>query len=129
MGKRIEDIVLDGGPDKFAEGDQLTICEGEPTTYEQANSDKGTGAGKVLARATLAGGDFTQGAGTPSGRQIKVAAKTSMPITQNGNGDHVAICKTADTAFFGATTAPSQAMSSGGTAQTAAFKWTIPDPT
>lgn len=131
MGKSVADSVLDAAWAVVAGCDSMSVCETEPTTKEQADSIKGVGAGKSLAKVTMVGGDFTIADGDTSGRKQTVAAKSGLTIDATGNGDHVALYITTDANGDPpryVTTAPTQALSVGGTVDVGTWKMEILDP-
>jgi len=90
MGKYVNDAVLDAALDKIATTDQLVICEGQPTTYAEATTDKGSG-GNALGEIPVDSGDFTKSDGDVSGRKVTVAQQASIPVDVSGAWDHVAL--------------------------------------
>lgn len=90
-------------------GNKMTVCEGEPTTYEHANSPKGTGTGKALADVALAGGDYTLDDDV-SGRKVTIAEKADVLIDISGTANHVAIVDTVTEKLLYVTTCTEQAL-------------------
>ena len=131
MARFLNDNVLDDGLDTLkSEVDSVTgeivICEGTPTTYEHANSDKGTGDGKVLARKvnptlTIADGDG-------DGRKCTISAEPGLTIDISGTADHIALTDGVDTLWL-VTPGDGQALVAGGTVDIPAFVITVRDPT
>lgn len=68
----------------------LVLCEGQPTTFAEANLAKGSG-GLRLAAASMAPADFVGPAdGNTSGRKIETVQKTGATVDAVGNGNHIA---------------------------------------
>jgi len=62
----------------------MTACSAAPANYAGI-------AAVALATATVAGGDFTVGAGDVSGRKVTVAAKSGVTIDSSGTATHVVL--------------------------------------
>lgn len=130
MARLAADDVLDDGLDAMkaavdAVAGEMTICEGAPTTFEHADSNKGTATGKVLARVVnpkLTIADDT------SGRKVTISAETGITIDVSGTADHIALTNGTDKLWF-ATTCTSQALVAGGTVDVPAWKINVQDPT
>jgi hypothetical protein len=102
---------------------RMTLCNAEPTTYTQAN------ATFALANVTMASGDFTgPAAGDVSGRKITTAAKSAVPVTTTGTGNHVALLDVAGSKLLYVTTTTPQGVSSGGTVDKGSWKIEIQAP-
>lgn len=82
-----------------------------------------------LAKGSLSGGDFTKANGDTSGRKTTVAAKTGLSIHTTGTANHIATADDGTKALRDVTTCTSQALTSGGTVDTSAWKHEIADPT
>lgn len=130
MARLADNDVLDDGLDAMkaavdAVAGEMTICEGAPTTFEHADSNKGTATGKVLARLvnpTLTIADDT------SGRKCTISASTGITIDISGTADHIALTDGSAKLWF-ATVATSQALVAGGTVDVPAWKINVLDPT
>lgn len=130
MARLADNDVLDNGLDSMkaavdAVAGEMTICEGAPTTFEHADSNKGTATGKVLARVvnpTLTIADDT------SGRKVTISAETGITIDVSGTADHIALTDGSTKLWF-ATTCTSQALVAGGTVDVPAWKINVQDPT
>jgi hypothetical protein len=130
MARFLSDEVLDGGPDTLksevdAVAGEIVICEGTPTTYEHANSDKGTGAGKVLARKVNPTLTITDGA--VDGRKVTISEELAIDIDFSGTADHIALTDGVDTLHL-VTPGDAQALVAGGTVDIGAFVVTVRDP-
>lgn len=119
MPKLATDDMLDGGLDKVATTTLMTVCNGQPTSHADI-------AVKKLASVVMAGGDFTKGNGTPNGRQVTVAPKSSITIDFTGTADHVVLD---DGTGYVVTTADSQLLTAGGTVSIPSWTVTVSDPT
>ena len=130
MARLADNDVLDDGLDAMkaavdAVGGEMTICEGAPTTFEHADSNKGTGAGKVLARVvnpTLTIAD------DGTGRKCTITAVLGVTIDISGDADHIALTNGSDKLWF-ATTCTLQALVAAGTVDIPAWKITVKAPT
>ena len=128
MAKLVADAVLDAALQYLEDNvDFLSVCEGAPTTYEHAHSNKGTGAGKVLASSATP--TFTGPADDTSGRKTTVDEEAAMTVDVSGAADHVALCDVGSTALLYVTTATQQSLTSGNTVTVPAWKIGIGDPT
>lgn len=128
MAKLVADAVLDAALQYLEDNvDWLSVCEGAPTTYEHAHSNKGTATGKALAHGTPS---FTGPAdGGSGGRKTTVDEEAAMTVDVSGTADHVALCKTGTTELLYVTTCTSQALTAGNTVTVPAWAITIGDPT
>jgi len=120
MGKYINDAIMDAAHDEVIDNaNQIHVCATEPTTRTEAVTTNN------LASGTISSGDFTKANGDTSGRKNTVAAQTGLSITSSGTADHIAI--TDATRLLVVTTCASQALTSGGTVDIAAFDHEIAD--
>jgi len=128
MGKLVCDEVLDAALQYIEDNaDYITVCEGAPTTYEHAHSDKGTGAGKALANAVPS---FTGPAeGDANGRKTTVDEEAAMTVDFSGAADHVALCDVGNTLLMYVTTCTEQALVAANTVTIPAWDIEIADPT
>jgi hypothetical protein len=120
MAKRAGTEVLDGLLDIVAGATIMTVCSAEPTTRTEAVSTL------ALADVAMSGGDFSKGAGSPSGRKLTVAAKNAVPIDTSGTGTHVALSD--GTKLLYVTTITSQVLTAGGTVNIGSWGVTVPQP-
>jgi hypothetical protein len=128
MGKSAHDDVLDAlGNYLQTNGNKMTVCETEPTTYTEANSNKGSG-GKALADVALAGGDYALADDT-SGRKVTIAEKADVEIDVSGDADHVAIVDTVNSKLLYVTTCTQQALVAANYVTFPAWKINVQDPT
>ena len=85
MGKSCHANVLDAALQYLEDNvDWISVCEGEPTTYEHAHSDKGVATGKVLAHSVTP--TFTgpvAGDGGGSSRKTGVDEEASMTVDES----------------------------------------------
>ena len=128
MAKFVLDAVMDAALNEVInKADQLVICAGQPTTYSDATTDSGSG-GNALGEVAITSADFTGPAdGDASGRKLTVNQQTGITIDVTGTADHVAIVDDAGSRLLLVTTISSQSVSSGGTADVAAFDQEIAD--
>lgn len=125
MAKTVNDDVLDAALNYVKNnGDQLLICNAQPTTYTEAYTTYN------LARKTIAGTDYTGPAnGDVSGRKITVNAESAVSVLASGTAIYVAIGKsTATSALLYVTTCTSQVLTSGNTVNIPAWDIEILDP-
>ena len=132
MAKLVANEVLDAALQYIEDNaDWISVCEGAPTTYEHAHSNRGTGAGKALAHSVTP--TFTgPGEGDTNGRKTTVDAEPTMTVDMSsvaGGADHVALCKTGTSLLLYVTTCTPQALTAGNTVSTPAWDIEIADPT
>ncbi|PKN71203.1 MAG: hypothetical protein CVU54_01920 [Deltaproteobacteria bacterium HGW-Deltaproteobacteria-12] len=128
MAKLVADAVLDAALQYLEDNvDWISVCEGAPTTYEHAHSNKGTGAGKALAHSATP--TFTGPADDTSGRKTTVDEEAANTIDVSGTADHIALCDISASALLYVTTCTSQALTAGNTVTIPAWKISIADPT
>jgi len=119
MAKQVADAVLDAALTEIATSTRLVVCSGEPANFAGISA-------VTLASVTVDGADFTIANGTTSGRKTTVAEQASVSISASGDATHVALDD--GTSLQYVTTAPSQALTSGGTVTVAAWEIEIADP-
>lgn len=125
MAKYTDDYVLDGAATRISEGNQLRICAGQPTSFADSTT-RNLGS---IAMTTGLGTHYTLANGDVSGRKVTVAARSAISITASGTADHVAIVDTVNSRLLHVTTMPAQAVTSGNTANTAAWDAEFADVT
>ena len=128
MGKSVNNDVLDAMLDYIADnGDILTVCSTEPTTYTEAT------ATYKLADVTLTkgdgNGDYTIGEGDTSGRKLTVAEQANFDVATSGTAQHVAICDSVNSKLLYVTTCTSQALTAGNQVTVPAWDIEVADPT
>lgn len=96
-----------------------TVVDGTVTWTCRANYN--------LAQGSITGGDFTKANGDVSGRKSTLAAQTALSIHTSGTADHVATLDDTTKELRDVTTNTAQALTSGGTVDTAAFDHEIGD--
>lgn len=99
----------------------MVVTNGLPASYAAAQAGK-------LAEVAMVAGDFTLGAGSPNGRRAVVAAKSAVPVTASGSGDHVCLLDTVNSRLLHATDCPAQSLTSGGTTNIASWSFRFADP-
>jgi hypothetical protein len=130
MGKSIGNNVLDAALQHLEDnGQTFVLCDGEPTTYANATTDKPTG--NALGETTITATDFTGPAdGDTNGRKTQVNAQTAITVDVTGTLDHIAIVDDSNTALLLVTTVSnSQSVTASNTVDTTAFDVEIADPT
>lgn len=119
MAKKMTDAMIDGGLDKVATCNRITVLSAEPNSITDITTTY------KLASTSLVGGDFTKANGDVSGRKVTVGQKANVSITATGTATHVAIDDGVD---FVVTTCTPQALTSGGTVTIPSWKEEIADP-
>jgi len=129
MAKLCADAVLDTMLQYLEDNvDFISVCEGAPTTYEHAHSNKGTATGKVLASSATP--TFTgPAADGVAGRKTTVDEEAAMTVAVSGAADHVALCKTGTTTLLYVTTCTEQALTAANTVTAPAWAIKIGYPT
>ena len=129
MAKLVHDNVLDAALQYLETNvDWIAVCEGAPTTYEHAHSNKGTGTGKVLAHSATP--TFTGPAeGDASGRKTAVDEEATITIDASGDADHIALVFTGSTLLLYVTTCTLQALVAANTVTIPTWDIEIADPT
>jgi dipeptidyl aminopeptidase/acylaminoacyl peptidase len=129
MAKKVHDDVLDGAWNIIKNNcNKITVCEGEPASFAEANTAKGSG-GKALADTTATGTDFTLANGDASGRKVTVAAKDGVAVDDTGNADHIALLDTSNSRLLYVTTCTTKGLTSGDSVNIPAWDAEIADPT
>lgn len=128
MGKTVNDDALDAMLDYIADnGDKLTVCSTEPTTYTEATSTY------KLADTTLTkgegNGDYTISDGDASGRKLTVAEQANIDVDTSGDAQHIAICDSVNSKLLYVTTCTSQALTQGNQVTVPAWDIEVADPT
>ena len=119
MAKVIPDAILDAMLDA-AEGTHFAVCSAEPANYADiANVD-------LINEAIT--GSYTAAAGDTNGRKNTFPAQTGASIIASGTATHFATHNNTDTMYV-VTTVTSQALTSGGTADSNAWDHELADPT
>jgi len=129
MAKLVHDNVLDAALQYLETNvDWIAVCEGAPTTYEHAHSNKGTGTGKVLAHSATP--TFTGPAeGDASGRKTAVDEEATITVDISGDADHIALVFVGSTLLLYATTCTLQALVAANTVTIPSWDIEIADPT
>lgn len=117
MGKVIPDAIIDLMLAE-AEGTNIHVCYAEPANY--------AGIAAVMLAQQSISGSYTKANGDTSGRKNTVPAQTGVTITNSGMATHVVISNGSSTMYL-VTTCTSQALTSGGTVDIAAFDHEIAD--
>lgn len=121
MSAYIDDQVFDGGLTAFHNAaTSVYICSTQPTTFTQATSTYALG-NNTWAAGSACG---APAAGSPSGRQVTVAAITAGSITGNGTASFYGIV---DSTYLYASNSlsSSQAVTSGNAFTLASFVITL----
>ena len=131
MAKLVADAVLDAALQYLEDSvDFISVCEGAPTTYEHAHSNKGTATGKVLASsATPTFTGPSDDASSPYGRKTIVDEEANMTVDITGDADHVALVDVSLTTLLYVTTCTLQTLTAANTVTCPAWQISIGDPT
>jgi hypothetical protein len=124
MAKKCDSAYLDGAHNVLKNNViRMAVCSSEPANYAAI-------AAARLAEATMASGDFTVAAGDGGGssRKVTMAAKSGISITASGSATHVVLHDNSAIMYY-VTTCTSQALTSGNTVNTPAWKVEIAGPT
>lgn len=121
MAKAMNDAGADAALTYWTDATAMVLCSAQPTTYTEANTTY------KLASVAPTFDAITDG--DTSGRKRRIQAKTGISVTASGTATHVALIKAGDTTLRYVTTCTSQAVASGGTADTNAWDIEIADPT
>ncbi len=131
MGKTCASAVLDPALQYLEDNvDRISVCEGEPTTYEHATSTKGVATGKKLAMSSTP--TFTGPAAGDAGgssRKTTVDQEATITVDATGDADHIALCKSGTSALLYVTTCTKQGLTSGNTVTIPAWDIEIGSPT
>ena len=124
MGKFAPDAFMDQAF-TFVSGsaDYYTVCSGSPTTYADARTNL------ALAGIGITSGCFSVGDGSPNGRSLTIAAKTSASITLSGSALAVCLLNITTSTLLYVTTCTQQYLVSGGTVDIPQWVINIADPT
>ena len=122
MAKSVNDTLKDAML-TLCEGDQVSACSAEPTTYTEAITTY------KLAIQTGMSGQYTKANGDTSGRKSTLAAQNTVTIDSTGTATHVAVTNLGDTSLRRVTTSVSQLLTSGGTVDIGAHKHELEDVT
>jgi hypothetical protein len=119
---------MDAALDEVALADEMYVCSAQPTNYADiANSDL---VGPIALTPGDGNGDFVIGNGDVSGRKITVGAQAGASVIASGNATHIVLATGGATDLLRyITTVPSQALTSGNTANVGAWDVEIADPT
>jgi hypothetical protein len=129
MAKTVHDSVLDGAFDILDQADLMTVCDTQPTTFAEATTNSGGGGFKLADVAMTPDTDFTKSNGDVSGRKVRMAAKSGVPIDVSGTAIYIALTKAAGSVLLYVTTCTSQALTAGGTVDFPVWDIEIADPT
>jgi len=131
MGKSCHANVLDAALQYLETNvDFISVCEGEPTTYEHAHSNKGTATGKVLASSATP--TFTgpvAGDGGGSSRKTAVDEEATITVDVSGDADHIALVFVGSTLLLYVTTCALQTLTAANTVTIPSWDVEIGTPT
>ena len=122
MAKTIHDDVFDGAHNVLDQADLMTACSAQPLTRTEAITDY-----KLADVAMTPDTDYTIGNGDTSGRKVRMAAKSSVPVDSSGTAVYIALVDA--TRLLAVTTCTSQALTAGNTVNFPVWDFEILDPT
>lgn len=127
MARSLHNDVLDAALAEIAEGNLLTLCSAEPTTYTEGSST--FKLADVTLTAGFGNGDFGNPAnGTVSGRKMTIAAQTGVTVDSTGTVTHLAILDSSGSRLLAVTVTNSFGVTAAGTVDVPAFDIEIRDP-
>jgi hypothetical protein len=101
----------------------MALCSQAPTTYAEATSTY-----MLVLKTGLTSGSFTGPVnGDSSGRKLTKNAENGVSVTNTGTATHIALCS--GSVLLLVDTITSQVVTAGNTANIAAYKYEIADPT
>ena len=124
MAKSIHNDLFDAALNYLKNnGNELTLCSQEPTSYEEAHTTY------KLADVALDTGDYIGPVdGTVSGRKITTNQQADVPVDATGTGTHVAIVDTNNSKLLMVSTCNSIQVTSGNNVTIPQFSWELRDP-
>lgn len=123
MAKFAPDATIDAMFDYVDQSDIMHVCTGQPANYA------GIAAVSLADVAMTPDTDFTKSDGDVSGRKVRVAAKSAIPVDASGTATHVVLARAADSTLRYVTTCTSQALTAGNTVNVPAWDVEVLDPT
>lgn len=120
MAKWLNDTALDALLDVIDNGTIMTVCSAQPTNRTEAVTTY------ALADVSLSGGDFSIGNGSPNGRTLTIASKSSVTVDATGTATHVAICD--GSSLLAVTTCTSKSIDNGDTVNIPSWTINVSDP-
>ena len=129
MAKSAHNDVLDGLLNIVKNNaTRISVCEGQPTTYAEATTNKGSG-GLKLAIRTITSANFTGPAdGDTSGRKLTKSEDASITVDVSGNANHVALSDSANSKLLLVTTCTQIAIVAANTITIPAWGMKVADP-
>lgn len=129
MAKYLNDDVLDALLNAIKNnGTRLSLCEGEPSSYAEATTLKGSG-GKAVVVLTISSANFSGPSdGDSSGRKLVKSEQTGVTISEAGTVTYLAVCDSATSKILLITTTGSKAVTAGQSVTISEFKIEVADP-
>ena len=127
MAKTVIDAILDGAFDVLDQADLMTVCSAQPTTNTEAKTTF-----KLADVAMTPDTDYTKSNGDVSGRKVRMAAKSAVPVDASGTALFVALVVSGAAGGnepYYVTTCTSQVLTSGNTGNIPVWDVEILDPT
>jgi hypothetical protein len=126
--KLVDNLVLDAALQYLEDNvDFISVCEATCTTFEHANSNKGTATGKALASSATP--TFTGPDDDTSGRKITIDEEANITVDISGNAEEVCLCDVGNTKLLYKTSCTLQALVAANTVTIPTWKINIADPT
>lgn len=117
------DLILDAALDYIATSTILVVLSDQASTYAQAT------ATYDLATHVMAGGDFSKGDGTPTGRASTIAQQATITVDHSGTATGVFLGISSGSVMVFITTCTSQALVATNTVTVPAWTITFADVT
>lgn len=124
MAKFTADAVLDAALAKIATSTRMVVTSAQPANFAGIAA---VALADVVLTAGDGNGDYVIANGDTSGRKLTVGAQTGINVDASGTATHV--CLDDGTTLLHVTTITSQALTSGNTANVAAFDVEFADVT
>ena len=105
-------------------GDKMTVCSGDPTTFAAANATN-----RLAEQTGLDSGDYTISDGDTSGRKIEIAAQSIASADASGTAAVICILDTTNSILLlKFDMSATQEITSGNPVDTPAFDYELRDP-
>jgi hypothetical protein len=97
----LNDVVVDEALNKLKNNvNKITLCEGQPATYTEANTALGTGSGKKLGETVVTSAAFTLADDPVNGRRLTVNAINNVDVTTAGDLTYLAWIDTTNSVLY-----------------------------
>ncbi len=97
----LADAVYDSGLNLMKNNvNKIMLCQGQPATFSEANTNLGNGSGKKIGEVVVDSSDFTLADDALDGRRLTVAAQSSVAISVEGNLTYLAWVDTVNSILY-----------------------------